>query len=114
MLAALHVDGGDEHFGRCGAGFGEERLITPLPLFHMNALAVSTTAMILSAGCLIQLDRFQPRTWWRGVADSPWIWERLLAQRLFPAREPLSAHVLRLYTKTWTRNLPPLKLRYAG
>ena len=26
---------------------GEERLITPLPLFHMNALAVSTTAMIL-------------------------------------------------------------------
>jgi acyl-coenzyme A synthetase/AMP-(fatty) acid ligase len=36
----------------------------------MNALAVSTTAMILSAGCLIQLDRFHPRTWWRDVADS--------------------------------------------
>jgi acyl-CoA synthetase (AMP-forming)/AMP-acid ligase II len=49
---------------------GEERLITPLPLFHMNALAVSTTAMILTAGCVVQLDRFHPRTWWRDVVDS--------------------------------------------
>ena len=56
--------------GLCAVRFGEERLITPLPLFHMNALAVSTTAMILSAGCLIQLDRFHPRSWWRDVADS--------------------------------------------
>ena len=38
--------------------------------FHMNALAVSTTAMILSAGCVVQLDRFHPRTWWRDVVDS--------------------------------------------
>ena len=49
---------------------GEDRLITPMPLFHMNQLAVSTSAMILSGGCLIQLDRFHPRTWWRDVADS--------------------------------------------
>lgn len=56
--------------GLCAVRFGEERLITPLPLFHMNALAVSTTAMILSAGCLIQLDRFHPRSWWRDVAES--------------------------------------------
>ena len=56
--------------GLCALRFGEERLITPLPLFHMNALAVSTTAMILSAGCVIQLDRFHPRTWWRDVSRS--------------------------------------------
>ena len=56
--------------GLCAVRPGEERLITPLPLFHMNALAVSTTAMILSAGCLVQLDRFHPRTWWRDVAES--------------------------------------------
>jgi acyl-CoA synthetase (AMP-forming)/AMP-acid ligase II len=56
--------------GLCALRFGEERLITPLPLFHMNALAVSTTAMILSAGCVVQLDRFHPRTWWRDVAES--------------------------------------------
>jgi acyl-CoA synthetase (AMP-forming)/AMP-acid ligase II len=56
--------------GLCAVREGEERLITPLPLFHMNALAVSTTAMILSGGCLVQLDRFHPRTWWRDVAES--------------------------------------------
>jgi acyl-CoA synthetase (AMP-forming)/AMP-acid ligase II len=56
--------------GLCAVRFGEERLITPLPLFHMNALAVSTTAMILAAGCVVQLDRFHPRTWWRDVVAS--------------------------------------------
>src|SRR2546422_1112954 len=56
--------------GLCALREGEERLITPLPLFHMNALAVSTTAMILSAGCIVQLERFHPKTWWRDVAES--------------------------------------------
>ena len=55
--------------GLCAVRPGEERLITPLPFFHMNALAVSTTAMILSGGCLVQLDRFHPRTWWRDGAS---------------------------------------------
>jgi acyl-CoA synthetase (AMP-forming)/AMP-acid ligase II len=56
--------------GLCALRDGEERLITPLPLFHMNALAVSTMAMILTAGCVVQLDRFHPRTWWRQVVDT--------------------------------------------
>jgi acyl-CoA synthetase (AMP-forming)/AMP-acid ligase II len=56
--------------GLCALREGEERLITPLPLFHMNALAVSTTAMILVGGCIVQLDRFHPKTWWRDVAES--------------------------------------------
>ncbi len=56
--------------GLCAVREGEERLITPLPLFHMNALAVSATAMILTGGCLVQLDRFHPKTWWREVAES--------------------------------------------
>lgn len=56
--------------GLCALRHGEERLITPLPLFHMNALACSTTAMILTAGCVVQLDRFHPKTWWRSVVDS--------------------------------------------
>jgi acyl-CoA synthetase (AMP-forming)/AMP-acid ligase II len=56
--------------GLCTVRQGQERLITPLPLFHMNALAVSTTAMILTGGCIVQLDRFHPRTWWRDVAET--------------------------------------------
>ena len=59
-----------EEGGLCTLRPGEERLITPLPLFHMNALAVSTMAMILTAGCVVQLDRFHPRTWWRHVVES--------------------------------------------
>jgi acyl-CoA synthetase (AMP-forming)/AMP-acid ligase II len=59
-----------EEGGLCALREGEERLITPLPLFHMNALAVSAMAMILAAGCVVQLERFHPRTWWRDVAAS--------------------------------------------
>ncbi|PXW27535.1 AMP-binding protein [Paraburkholderia caballeronis] len=56
--------------GLCEVRPGVERLITPLPLFHMNALACSTMAMVLSGGCVIQLDRFHPRDWWADVAAS--------------------------------------------
>src|SRR5262245_19743261 len=65
-VARRYVDEG----GLCALREGEERLITPLPLFHMNALAVSSLAMVLTAGCVVQLDRFHPRTWWRDVAAS--------------------------------------------
>ena len=49
---------------------GRERLLTPLPLSHMNAMSVSTMAMFMTAGCLVQLDRFHPSTWWQSVRDS--------------------------------------------
>jgi acyl-CoA synthetase (AMP-forming)/AMP-acid ligase II len=49
---------------------GQERMLTPLPLFHMNALAFSAMAMLMTGGCLIPLDRFHPRTWWRTVRDA--------------------------------------------
>ncbi|MFN2289448.1 MAG: AMP-binding protein [Chromatocurvus sp.] len=49
---------------------GQERLLTPLPLTHMNAMAVSSMAMILSGGCLIQLDRFHPSSWWETVRET--------------------------------------------
>jgi len=56
--------------GLCALEPGAERLITPLPLVHMNALACSSMAMILCGGCIIQLDRFHPGTWWETVAQS--------------------------------------------
>ena len=46
---------------------GTERMLTPLPLFHMNAMATSTMAMLMSGGCLTILDRFHPKTWWDSV-----------------------------------------------
>ncbi len=55
-IADLHTDG--------------ERMITPLPLFHMNAMAYSFMAMVTVGGCLCVLDRFHPRSWWADVAAS--------------------------------------------
>lgn len=49
---------------------GSERMLTPLPLFHMNALAASTMAMLLCGGCLFVADRFHPKTWWRSVREA--------------------------------------------
>jgi len=64
--------------GRWYAGLGHlctvrpdvERVITPLPLTHMNAMAFSTMVVLTAGGCLIQLDRFHPGAWWRSVRDS--------------------------------------------
>ena len=44
-----------------------ERIINPLPFFHVNAQAVCATALFLTGGCLIAPDRFHPSTWWRDV-----------------------------------------------
>ncbi|WP_459617157.1 AMP-binding protein [Bordetella sp. 2513F-2] len=66
------------HCGRWYAGIGGlatlregvERMLTPLPLVHMNAMACSTMAMVTTGGCLVILDRFHPRTWWHSVRQS--------------------------------------------
>ncbi|MCC7412324.1 MAG: AMP-binding protein [Gammaproteobacteria bacterium] len=56
--------------GYCELRAGAERLVTPLPLVHMNALATSTTGMIATGGCIVQLDRFHPSSWWQTVRES--------------------------------------------
>ena len=64
--------------GRWYAGLGHlctvrrdhERVITPLPLSHMNAMAFSTMLVITVGGCLVQLDRFHPSSWWGSVRES--------------------------------------------
>jgi len=43
---------------------GKERILNPLPLFHMNALTVTAMGMMLTGNCLISPDRFHPSTWW--------------------------------------------------
>lgn len=56
--------------GLCDVRPGVERLITPLPTSHMNAMACSTMAMLLTGGCIVPLDRFHPTTWWQSVRES--------------------------------------------
>ncbi len=50
--------------GRLAIEPGRERFLNPLPLFHMNCLAVTATCAILTASCLILPERFSPRRWW--------------------------------------------------
>ena len=54
--------------GLCAIDAGD-RLLTPLPPNHMNALSTSFMAMMLCGGCVIQLDRFHPASWWQTVRD---------------------------------------------
>lgn len=59
------------HQGGLGAvREGQERLYNPLPLFHVNASILSFYCMLLSGGCQVQTDRFQPSRWWSEVVDS--------------------------------------------
>jgi len=71
----------NEYFLYCGQWYAQagglislqegcERMLTPLPLVHMNAMACSTLGMVTVGGCLIVLDRFHPRTWWDSVRES--------------------------------------------
>ena len=43
---------------------GQERLITPLPAFHVNAMGNSFMGMLACGGAQVIVDRFHPRTWW--------------------------------------------------
>src|SRR2546427_5929048 len=53
--------------GRLAIEPGRERFLNPLPLFHMNAQAVTATCAILTANCLAQPERFSPSRWWKDV-----------------------------------------------
>ncbi|MGV0911457.1 AMP-binding protein [Martelella sp. FOR1707] len=49
---------------------GEEVALTPLPMFHMNALGCTALGMIVSGGTIVPLDRFHASRWWQSVSDS--------------------------------------------
>ena len=55
--------------GYCQLTFGEERMLTPLPTVHMNALC-TMMGMVMSGGCIIQLDRFHASSWWETVRST--------------------------------------------
>ena len=48
------------------------------------------------------------------LTDERWRFDRILARRLFPSREPVSESALRVYQKRWTPGLPQLDRRHAG
>lgn len=47
------------------------------------------------------------------LTDGRWRFDRVLARRLFPKREPVSEAALRVYRKRWTPGLPSFERRHA-
>jgi acyl-CoA synthetase (AMP-forming)/AMP-acid ligase II len=56
--------------GRVALRPGQERFYNPLPLYHMNHLAVTLTAAILTHNALVLTDRFSPQRWWSEVIET--------------------------------------------
>lgn len=59
VMAAIYTTWG----GRLRVEEGQERLLNPLPLFHINHLVLSTTSMIATGGCNVLIERFSPSRW---------------------------------------------------
>jgi acyl-CoA synthetase (AMP-forming)/AMP-acid ligase II len=55
--------------GHVSLRIGCERMITPLPVNHMNAMAFSVVTMIVTGGCISLVDRFHPDGWWPAVRE---------------------------------------------
>ena len=49
---------------------GQERLLNPLPVFHMNCGMTTIATMCLSDNCLVLPDRFHATTWWEDCVRS--------------------------------------------
>ena len=49
---------------------GLERLMTPLPAFHVNAIGHSFMGMLGTGGAQIIVDRFHPRSWWQTATET--------------------------------------------
>ncbi|MBP1849597.1 AMP-binding protein [Rhizobium halophytocola] len=49
---------------------GVERLMTPLPTFHVNAMGNSFMGMLACGGAQVIIDRFHPRDWWESAAET--------------------------------------------
>ena len=48
----------------------QERLLNPLPVFHMNCGMTSIATMCLTDNCLVLPDRFHASTWWEECVAS--------------------------------------------
>jgi len=55
--------------GYCELKPGQDRLVSPLPMYHMNAMASSSMAMLMTGSCIVPLDRFHPTSWWQSVRE---------------------------------------------
>ena len=58
------------HGGLMSIRQGQERFYNPLPLYHMNHLAVTATGAILTGNALVMTPRFSPSRWWAEIVET--------------------------------------------
>ena len=49
---------------------GEDRLLNPLPAYHMNCGLLSLSCICVTRNCLVLPDRFRASTWWEDCVKS--------------------------------------------
>lgn len=49
---------------------GAERIMNPLPLYHMNSMVSTLGSVILRGACFVLPGRFSATQWWADVADT--------------------------------------------
>lgn len=49
------------HFGP------SDRVLNPLPLFHMNPQVLCVMGMLMAGGSYVMVDRFHPKEWWSDI-----------------------------------------------
>jgi acyl-CoA synthetase (AMP-forming)/AMP-acid ligase II len=59
-----------DHGGAVAIHHAQDRFYNPLPLFHMNHLALTVTCAMLTANCLVLTERFSPARWWPEVTET--------------------------------------------
>lgn len=56
--------------GRFSIEPGRDRLLNPMPVFHVHAGVVAMMPMLLAQGCLIRPEYFSAKRWWNEVVTS--------------------------------------------
>jgi acyl-CoA synthetase (AMP-forming)/AMP-acid ligase II len=74
MLSNGHFFGWGEWYeaqqGYISLRAGKERLLQPLPTFHVNGMGNAFMGMLFTGGAQILLDRFHPRSWWADAIET--------------------------------------------
>lgn len=60
----------DHRGGALTLRHAQERVLNPLPVFHMNCGMTTIATMCLTDNCLVLPDRFHASTWWEDCVKS--------------------------------------------
>mgnify|MGYP001201810665 FL=1 len=53
-----------------GLSFGQDKILNPLPSYHINAGIVTFFAAMITGNCLIQPERFSVSNWWEDINET--------------------------------------------